>query len=100
MNYILAAVASILTLLIIPLQADMVVAAASVAWGVALFAIAADALDAEDGLPIVRGVLIWGIALTGIFGAMAGVLGFLLCTTSLGFAALCVWKYQRHQIIS
>lgn len=94
MNVILAAIAVLLSVLIVPLGNDLVVVAAAIAWGMALFAMASDAIDLEDQ-PLVLSLLVFGMVLTGVFAAMAGLLGFMVSTTAFLLSALCIWQRQR-----
>jgi len=84
----------VLTVLIVPLQNELVTVAAAVAWGMALFALGSDALDAEE-LEVVRALTVSGVGLTLVFAALAGLLGFLVSTVALGLSAACVWQRQR-----
>lgn len=95
MNAFLVAIASILTLLAIPVGGDLVLAFAAVVWGVAMFALVSDALDDDDKLMWVRALIGFSILLSALFAGMGGLMGFLLLTTSLSLSFACVWQRRR-----
>ena len=95
LNAFLIAAAAVLTILMVPLGGELLVAAAAVAWGIAFFGMGCDALDSDDGLPVGRALLVGGILTTLVFGLLAGSLGFVLASTSISLALACVWQRER-----